>query len=171
MTSQEIFFSFIVGIASGIVSSVLVTVFYRIKDGEKDRQTFFLAVNEYVGGLISISTDDMDAMSAFISSHQLPRIFKWIRLTKAENIVILELYERVSDLQDVLMGYYESTSEIYDQVLNNSISPEESIAALKEKYLPQIISARVFILGMRVKVQSLGNKELQKVIKRVQKNS
>ena len=170
MTSREIFLSFIVGVASGIISSMLVTIFYRIKDSEKDRQAFFVAVNEYVRGLtytsidgsrglIYTSTDEVKTMYTFMSSHPFPRIYKWIRLTKTERIIILELYKYVSNLQDLLIDYHSSILEISDQVLSDSITREEALDALKKKYLPYILSIRISIISMSAKIELLGNKK------------
>lgn len=176
MPFQELIFSFVIGIASGIVSSVMVTVFYRIKDGEKDRQAFFSTVKEYIGGLIAIPADDIEAMSAFYSSHEYPRIFKWIRLTKDEHTILDKLDDRISELQDVIVNYYLEASTVYDPILAQQEAPMPSEAtinafndSLKEKYHTDIVLARTRIIVMRAEIDSLGNKEMTKIMKKIQK--
>ena len=178
MPFQELIFSFVIGIASGIVSSVLVTIFYRRKDSEKDRQAFFTAIKEYTGGLTAIAADDIEAISTFLSSHERPQIFKWIRLTKDERTTLYELFDRILKLQEVITEYHTEVSKIYDPFINQQEDSPPSETCIndrkdsaKEEFDSQIRVALTSIRVMTLHISVLGNKEMTKLMKDVlQKN-
>jgi len=164
MNNNELIFSFIVGVASGIVSSVLVTAFYRKKDGEKDRQSFFMSFRKYVSQLIAIELSDIDGMSDYFSANELPKVFKWIHLNKDELKIVLGIIEKISELQDLILAYEEEKLKLLD-----STTKQEAKDILIPKYLSAIVLARTEIICANLELTSLGNKTLTKYIKKNKK--
>lgn len=162
MNETEILYSFIIGIASGIVSSVIVTIYYRIKDGEKERQNYFTNLRLYFAGLASITATEVDALSEYISTHELPKTFKWIHLKKSEWIIIANLSEKVMHLNESVCTYVEEKYKLIEQ----KKSEDEIDYILGTTYLPQIVHAKALILKESIAIQSLGNETLKKILKK-----
>lgn len=161
MHEMEIFYNFVIGIASGIVSSVLVTIFYRIKDGEKERQEFFTHFRMYFWGLSNITSTDIDSLADYLSTHELPSVYKWIHLKKDEWILVTDLSIKVMNLNELICAYSEEKYRLAEQ----NKSEEDIDYILKTKYLHKIIHAKIEILAENTKIQLLGNKTLKKVLK------
>jgi len=92
--------SFMIGIASGLVSSIIVTVYYRNKDMERDRQNLFLEIRKYQRQLITMDYSDVKAVSDFIGENELPSIHKWIKLKPNEKKIVKEFNELVLQIQE-----------------------------------------------------------------------
>lgn len=163
MDNLELIYSFIIGIASGIVSSVLVTVFYRMKDSEKERQAYFANLRAYMSKMLIPEPGNIAEMIDFYCSNELPTIFWWIRLKKSEYKIVAEASEKILNLQELISQYSEEQLKLVEES-----KPQEDIdEVLAEKYLPKIAFARAEILVVSLEVKSLGNKTL----KRIRKNT
>lgn len=161
MNETDILYSFIIGIASGIVSSVIVTICYRIKDGEKERQNYFTNLRLYFAGLTNIDVTEVDSLFGYMSTHELPKTFKWIHFKKSEWVIITNLYEKVMLLNESVCTYVEEKYKLVDQ----NKSEDEIDCILGTTYLRQIIHAKTLILKESITIQSLGNKTLKKILK------
>lgn len=165
MTREEIICSFIIGIASGIVSSLIVTILYRIKDRERDRQVYFSEWRLYLSKLIGASIQNIDSFSAFFSSNEIPKANKWIHLKKDERKVICDVNMKVLDLETIIEKYYTRENELLDLVCSGEKTTEEIEFMVQKEYLPQVAHAQALITKEAIRVQSLGNKIMQDVMK------
>ena len=91
----------IVGIISGIISSLIITVFYRKIDNainkERDRQLFFSELREFSRQLSAdvLNVQEIDHLTFakllenFYTRYEFPRQFRWVKLTKEEEYRIV----------------------------------------------------------------------------------
>ena len=150
MNSSDIVLSFVVGLLSGVISSILVTIFYRWKDSEKERQNYFLALRQYVSRLSNISATDIHKTSDFFGTYELPIIYKWIRLKKDEFIMVNKTLTIIMDYQHAFCKLYEKTLRD-DEYTEIKLEPDDIVELVKKHAL---------ITYKMTEVISLGNKTL-----------
>lgn len=161
MDQVELIYSFSIGIASGIVSSVLVTAFYRKRDEEKERQAYFASLRMYVDKLLITKFDDITAMIDFYCSNELPPVFRWVPLKNDEYKTIAEISMKVLHLQELISQYSEEKLNMSQK----GFEPKDTDFTLNQKYLPQISHAHAEIIAANIELKTLGNKTLKQIRK------
>lgn len=86
----------LVGIISGLLSSVIITQIYRNVDKKRDRFEYINELTEYAynfcehlfyAGTIEIEDEYIMHLSDFVMHNTLPQKKRWVKLTKDENRV------------------------------------------------------------------------------------
>lgn len=121
---------FLVGLVSGIVSSLLVTMYYRYKDSERDRQKYFTSLRRYTSELIAISTKDIEAIRHFYFTNERPPIYKWVRLKRDEWKIVYQLDDKLNQLGDVLISYIEDDARLIENELERKVKYDGKIAVI-----------------------------------------
>lgn len=143
--------SFVVGIASGIVSSVIVTAAYRFYDRERDRQNYFQALQTYIDSIVKIGLQDTYALIEFTEKHKLPKQYRWVHLNKVEQQIIDDAIKKEYIITNVLTQFYFESRDI----------PQNEIDNLWEsKFESEVISAVAELTPAALKVMCLGEKVL-----------
>lgn len=100
----ELFLSFVIGIASGIISSIIVTASYRKIDQERDRQIFFFKIKQFESSFLAVDDTDLDATLNFLRCSNVPKPYKWIHLSTEEKLLVHTLSEIIQDLKTTLFN-------------------------------------------------------------------
>ena len=74
------------------------------------------------------------------------------------------MFEKTSDLQDLILAYEEEKAELLSRNMGQA-----DAAVLIQKHLPPIASARAEIICTNLELKSLGNKMLKKHLKNCKK--
>lgn len=155
MDVNELFIGLITGIVSGILSSIIVTKYYRWKDRERDRQSYFARYRAFIHELAN--TKGISSTVNFLTYTEVPRTYEWIHLTEEENETINSVNKLIAEFYFAVYSYTRdkgsSTSKISDLL--------DAEPTLIEKYN----NMRTEIAISRIKVDSLGNESLTKLLK------
>ena len=157
MSLFDILCNLFVGVISGIISSLAITLYYRKKDEEKDRQFFFCDVRSYVNRLAEIDSNDINAIALFLSTNEFPRVFPWIKLNKNESNVVYEVHSHAMDLQKAILEYQVTTMSV-------GMSQQE-----KSQYQIHIFTDFLDIIEKRMDVDALGRPDFTKELERLRK--
>lgn len=131
----DLIYSFVIGIASGIISSLIVTAIYRKIDQEKERQRYFSDIRRYIANLLNIDTSDLVALDNYTICNEFPVLQKWIHLKKDETIIINKLQNKINYLSTIMLDY--KTGKI--SLLKHDKTEEEINDILSCKYTPELI--------------------------------
>lgn len=83
---------FILGLISGIISSVIVTQTYRIIDKRERRGNYFNLLQTYIFTVSNYLVTDPFKIGNFYDLNEFPRPNKWIHLDRKEITGIIEIY-------------------------------------------------------------------------------
>lgn len=143
--------SFVVGIASGIVSSIIVTAAYRLYDRERDRQIYFAALQTYINSIVRIGLNDTYALIEFTKNHKLPKQYRWVHLNKVEQQIVDSAKKEDYTLSRILSNFYFESRKI----------PKDEIDNLwKSKFRSEVIDVVAELAQIAIKVRCLGEKVL-----------
>ena len=148
----ELFLSFIIGIASGIISSIIVTVIYRKIDQEKERQQYFSEIKLYVKKLIHINTSDLTSLENYWKCNEYPTLHKWIHLKNYEKKIIQDLNIIIEDLSKTMTNYFIDKASLLKQGTN----AQDTNCILVNNYTPTLLNIIDKIIPMLKNIISLG---------------
>lgn len=119
MSWNEIEYSLIIGVISGIISSIIVTQLYRIKDRERDRILFFERFEDFYLKLCSLLSSLMfpnEEVFLELKNIYPPRKYRWIYLKKEEASIIYkidEIYYSLASKIREMSNEYQKTKDEY----------------------------------------------------------
>ena len=99
------FNSLIIGIVSGVISSLLITIFYRRIDAERERIVFFTDANKITSQFLVLDPNNIEAMYNFIEHSTLPKIYKWSPLSRDEKTLIHLLNLTLHTIRSEIVEY------------------------------------------------------------------
>lgn len=109
MTSQifQLIASFIIGILSGVVSSILVTHIYRCKDKKIEVSRYLYELSEFVTktkyfGIVEsvpISDHHISYICSVFEKYSIPRRYVWIKLSNKELTVTTDIHNLITKIQ------------------------------------------------------------------------
>lgn len=149
----ELIYSFVIGIASGIISSVIVTATYRKIDQEKERQHYFAEIRKYFSNLVNISSSDLPSFIDYLVCNEFPIHYKWIRLEKYEVETIQQLKSKKNEISEIVLNYCNDKSLLYEQGMNVQYINDN----LVDKYIQKLSKLMNEISNMTEEILSLGN--------------
>lgn len=148
----ELFLSFVIGIASGIISSIIVTVIYRKIDQEKYRQQYFSEIKLYFKKLMNIDTSDLTSLENYWICSEYPTLHKWIHLKGNERKIIQDLNYKVRDLSKIMVNYFNDKKLLLEQDTN----AQNVNSILVNKYTPILLNLMNEIIPMTKNIILLG---------------
>lgn len=149
---SEMTWSFIIGVASGIISGIIVTVIYRIIDQERERQKYFADIRSYIKHLMNIDTSDLNAFSTYWLCNEFPTKYKWIHLKNNEVKIVQDLKLKIQGISEMMVDYFKDKSSMLEQDKNDQIIDAELI----NKYTPELMTIMAEIKNMVKDIFSLG---------------
>lgn len=148
----EMGWSFIMGVASGIISGIIVTVIYRIIDQEKERQRYFSDIRSYVKHLMNIDTSDLETFSTYWICNEFPTKYKWIRLKNNEVKIVQDLKSKMENVSDIMVCYFEDKLSMLELDKGEQTIDDELI----NKYTPKLMPIMDEIKNVLKDIFSLG---------------
>ncbi len=119
--------SIIVGIATGIISSILVTVWFRYVDSRHEAKIYFYEIAKYVRTLGKVFTpsqleqkDQIDAIFDFLIGGETPRCYMWTFLSRKEK----KLKDEFDCRFDNLFKYTYQLIECHRSILDGNEAEE-----------------------------------------------
>ena len=98
--------SFIIGIASGAISSVLVTILYRKVDSNRERDLMFASANLFISRFLVLDCENIENVYEFLRCNTPPKVYNWSPLKKDEKRLFIKLYNLVFELRRDLSTYH-----------------------------------------------------------------
>lgn len=80
----------LVGILGGIISGVMVTLYYRRMDEKRDLLKYFAEFRFYIRQVLRF--DNLDDAYQFLQTTMMPLHFDWIKLSKKDETIILRAH-------------------------------------------------------------------------------
>lgn len=149
------------GIVSGIVSSLIVTAFYRKIDQEKDRQQYFFSLRLYISQLLKIKYNDIKTLDSFLSINEFPVVFKWIKLNYEEAENVKKIYDICTLIESTVTDYKLEEMDLIEK----SLDQQEIESTLYVKYITKLLNYLTDLRMMHILINSLGNKGKMKIYK------
>lgn len=97
---RDQFINLVIGILGGIISGVMVTLYYRRMDEKRDLLRYFDNFQAYIRQFIASHT--IEEMEDFSERILPPKQFDWIKPSEQENKIISDAILKITEISDLL---------------------------------------------------------------------
>ena len=139
----------LIGIVGGIISGVMVTLYYRHMDEKRDLLRYFRDFQAYIQQFIATCT--IDEMEDFTKKVMPPKQFDWVRPSAQESKIINDALWKITEISDLLGKRKQELLSIAEGRENRSEVDCET------EYWYKINRVNLELLGMRHDIYGLGN--------------
>lgn len=151
---RDPFINLVIGILGGIISGVMVTLYYRRMDEKRDLLRYFDNFQAYIRQFIASHT--IEEMEDFSERILPPKQFDWIKPSEQENKIISDAILKITEISDLLGKRKLELQSIAEGC------GDRSEVDCEAEYWYKITNIRIELFGMIHDINSLGNPQYRK---------
>ena len=154
--------NFISGIICGIISSFIVSHWYRLKDRERDRTMYFEEVYIFTKKLYFITFKLPDAkFIKEMNEIKMPRRYKWIHIKKKEKNIIDNIEKVYQNLEEIVYHIDEEYRKL------EGTDENSDVVCVGMKFSDDIQNHRIVLEKLREEAYYLKHPEARRVLERI----